>query len=119
MDEVKNILLVGVGGQGTILASKILSEGLAEAGYGAKLKGYESPVTGDADILLMPDMTSGNIPAKALRFTAGAKMAGIIVGTKAPIVLVSRGASAEEKYLSMVLAAASVEKNKGVNKYEL
>jgi len=37
MSEVKNILLVGVGGQGTILASKILSEGLAQAGYDVKM----------------------------------------------------------------------------------
>jgi indolepyruvate ferredoxin oxidoreductase beta subunit len=37
MSEVKNILLVGVGGQGTILASKILSEGLVEAGYDVKM----------------------------------------------------------------------------------
>lgn len=37
MSEVKNILLVGVGGQGTILASKILSDGLAQAGYDVKM----------------------------------------------------------------------------------
>ena len=73
----------------------------------AKIKGYESPVTGDADILLMPNMTSGNLLAKALQFAAGAKMAGMIVGAEAPIVLVSRGATAEEKYLSLALSAAS------------
>ena len=37
MSEVKNILLVGVGGQGTILASKVLSEGLVQAGYDVKM----------------------------------------------------------------------------------
>jgi phosphate butyryltransferase len=73
----------------------------------AKIKGYESPVTGDADILLMPNMTSGNLLAKAFQFTAGAKMAGMIAGAEAPIVLVSRGATAEEKYLSLALSAAS------------
>ena len=72
----------------------------------AEIKGYESPVTGDTDILLMPNMTAGNLVAKALMLSAGAKMAGIIVGAEAPIVLVSRGASAEEKYLSLILAAA-------------
>lgn len=76
----------------------------------AKIKGYSSPVTGDADILLMPNMTSGNLLAKAFQFTAGAKMAGMIVGAKAPIVLVSRGATSEEKYLSLVLSAASAQK---------
>ena len=73
----------------------------------AKIKGYASPVTGDADILLVPNMTAGNLLAKALQLTAGAKMAGMITGAGAPIVLVSRGATAEEKYLSLVLSAAS------------
>jgi phosphate butyryltransferase len=77
----------------------------------AKIKGYESPVTGDADILLMPNMTCGNILAKALQYSAGAKMAGMIVGAKTPIVLVSRGASAEEKYFSMALSAACAKKS--------
>ncbi|MCL1808435.1 MAG: bifunctional enoyl-CoA hydratase/phosphate acetyltransferase [Clostridiales bacterium] len=76
----------------------------------AKIKGYESPVTGDADILLMPNMTSGNILAKAFQYTGGSKMAGMIVGAKVPIVLVSRGSAAEEKYLSMVLSAAAAKK---------
>jgi len=76
----------------------------------ASIKGYESPVTGECDVLLMPNMTSGNLLAKAFQYTAGAKMAGMIVGAKVPIVLVSRGASSEEKYLSMVLSAASARK---------
>ncbi len=78
----------------------------------AAIKGYSSPVTGDTDILLMPNMTSGNLLAKAFQFTAGAKMAGMITGAGAPIVLVSRGATAEEKYLSLVLSAASAQKKK-------
>lgn len=73
----------------------------------ADIKGYVSPVTGNTDILLTPDMTTGNLLAKALLFNAGGRMAGIIVGAKAPIVLVSRGASSEEKYLSIVLASAA------------
>jgi phosphate butyryltransferase len=72
----------------------------------AKVKGYDSPVAGDADILLMPDMTSGNLVAKSLMLAAGGMMAGLIVGAKLPVVLVSRGASAEEKYWSLVFAAA-------------
>ncbi|MEG0392977.1 MAG: phosphate acyltransferase, partial [Anaerovoracaceae bacterium] len=72
----------------------------------AEVKGYESPVTGDTDILLVPTMATGNLLAKALLFAAKAKMAGIIVGAQVPIVLVSRGATAEEKYLSLLMAAA-------------
>lgn len=76
----------------------------------AVIKGYESPVVGDADIAVVPNMTAGNLLAKGLMLSAGGKMAGIIVGAKVPIVIVSRGATAEEKYLSLVLAAASAGK---------
>lgn len=75
----------------------------------AAIKGYESPVVGDTDIALVPNMTAGNLLAKGLMLSAGGKMAGIIVGAKVPIVIVSRGATAEEKYLSLVLAAASAD----------
>lgn len=75
----------------------------------AEIKGYSSPVTGDADILLVPNITTGNIMSKALIEMAGATMAGMVVGAKVPIVLTSRGASSEEKYLSLVLSASAVK----------
>lgn len=71
-----------------------------------EIKGFESPVCGDADIVLTPDMTSGNILGKSFMFAAKARMAGLIVGAKIPVVLVSRSATAEEKYWSLVFAAA-------------
>ncbi|NLJ59222.1 MAG: bifunctional enoyl-CoA hydratase/phosphate acetyltransferase [Tissierellia bacterium] len=75
----------------------------------AKVKGYDSPVTGDADILLVPNLATGNIVSKALLELANGIMAGLVVGAKVPIVLTSRGARTEEKYLSLVLAASSVK----------
>lgn len=75
----------------------------------AKIKGYESPVVGDADILIVPNITAGNILGKSLVYSAGAKMAGFIVGAKVPIVLTSRGSTAEEKYLSLVLSASAAK----------
>ncbi|MDF2558360.1 MAG: phosphate butyryltransferase [Bacillales bacterium] len=75
----------------------------------AEIKGYQSPVTDDADVLLVPNITAGNLLSKALIYSAGAKMAGFIVGAKVPIVLTSRGATAEEKYLSLVLSASAVK----------
>jgi len=75
----------------------------------AAIKGFESDVCGDADILLAPSITVGNILSKALIYSAGAKMAGFIVGAKVPIVLTSRGATTEEKYLSLVLSASAVK----------
>ena len=61
----------------------------------AEIKGFESPVTGDADIMLVPNITVGNILGKSLIYSAGAKMAGFIVGAKVPIVLTSRGSTSE------------------------
>ena len=73
----------------------------------ADFKGFESPVAGDVDVLIAPNMAAGNILGKSWSMTAGGEMAGIIVGAKAPIVLTSRGATAEEKYYSIVFAAAT------------
>lgn len=74
----------------------------------AEIKGYSSPVTGDVDILIVPNIATGNILGKSLSYSANAKMAGFIVGAKVPIVLTSRGATSEEKYLSLVLSASAV-----------
>ena len=76
----------------------------------ADFKGYESPVAGDCDILLAPNIHAGNIMGKMLVCFSGAKMAGFIAGARCPIVLTSRGSSAEEKRLSIVLAAAAAGK---------
>lgn len=75
----------------------------------AKTKKYESSVAGDVDILVAPNIHAGNIMGKMLTITCQAKMAGFIVGAKCPIVLTSRGSSAEEKYLSIVMSAAAVK----------
>ena len=72
----------------------------------ADFKGFESPVAGDADIVITPNMAAGNILGKSWSITAGGTMAGMIVGAKVPIVLTSRGATAEEKFYSIVFAAA-------------
>jgi len=73
----------------------------------AQIKGFSSEVAGDADILIVPNITAGNILGKSLVVAAKAKMAGFIVGAKVPIVLTSRGSSSEEKYLSIVMSAAA------------
>ncbi len=72
----------------------------------ATIKGYDSPVTGDADVMIVPDIQTGNILGKCLVYSAGAKMAGFVLGAKCPIVLTSRGSTSEEKYLSLALCAA-------------
>jgi phosphate butyryltransferase len=80
---------------------------LALSRESAAIKGYESPITGDADILMVPNIACGNILGKSLMYAGNAKMAGCIVGAAVPVVLTSRGASAEEKHLSILLCAAA------------
>lgn len=69
----------------------------------AQHKGIFSPVAGDADILLAPDINSGNILYKSLSFLGGSKCAALITGSKSPIVLTSRADSEETKLLSITL----------------
>ena len=85
-----------------------ISYDLTMSSESAEIKGFESPVTGDADLLIVPNITVGNILGKSLVYSANAKMAGFIIVAKVPTVLTSRGAITEEKYLSLVLCAAAV-----------
>ena len=71
----------------------------------AKIKRFNSPVSGETDILLVPNIAAGNIMVKSLMEFAGAKMAGCVIGAKCPIALNSRSASFEEKYYSLLLCA--------------
>lgn len=84
-----------------------LSYDLVISGESARTKGVECPWCGDFDLLIVPQMSTGNILIKAWHYSAGANMAGIIVGAKVPIVLTSRSTDTTGKYLSLVLAAAS------------
>ncbi|MCA1757468.1 MAG: bifunctional enoyl-CoA hydratase/phosphate acetyltransferase [Bacteroidales bacterium] len=70
-------------------------------------KGIKSEVSGDTDLLLMPDIEVGNVLYKSMVFFARAKVASVILGAKVPIVLTSRSDSEQAKYDSIILAAAS------------
>lgn len=82
-----------------------ISLDLAVVKESAEIKGYDSPVAGDADLLLMPDLAAGNITVKALTELGGCRTAGFITGAKVPIVLLSRAASTTDKYHSIAIAA--------------
>ena len=85
---------------------------LAISKEAAKIKGFESKVAGETDIMLMPTIEVGNGIGKALTYFAGAKSAGIIMGAKAPIVLVSRADSHESKLYSIAYGALIAKHNK-------
>jgi phosphate butyryltransferase len=69
-------------------------------------KGIVSDVAGDADLLIVPDIEAGNILYKAFGFSANAKLAAVVLGAAAPIVLTSRSDTEESKQASIVMAAA-------------
>lgn len=73
----------------------------------AKHKEIKSEVAGDTDLLLMPDIEVGNVLYKTLVFFAKAKVASMIVGASAPIVLTSRSDSEQAKFDSILLAAVT------------
>ncbi len=70
----------------------------------ATIKGIVSDVAGDADILVVPDIESGNMLYKELRYFSGAQGAGIVMGAKVPIILTSRAGDTESRVASSALA---------------
>lgn len=83
-----------------------ISYDLAISAESARIKGYDSPLPGDVDLLVVPHISVGNILLKALRYSAGAASAGIVVGGRVPIVLTSRAVEAQDKFLPLVIAAS-------------
>jgi len=81
----------------------------------AKIKGIESEVAGDPDILLAPDLEAGNILAKQLSFLGGADSAGLVLGAKVPVILTSRADSVRSRIASCAVAmlAAHARRRQG------
>ena len=73
----------------------------------AKIKGIASQVAGQADILVMPNIEAGNILAKSLTYYAKYRVAHVVVGTQAPILIASRADTAETKMLCIVMGILS------------
>jgi len=70
----------------------------------AKIKKIDSPVAGQADVLVVPDLEAGNMLAKSLSFMAEADAAGIVLGTRVPIILTSRADSLTTRLASCAVA---------------
>ncbi|WP_408903761.1 phosphate acetyltransferase [Rhodopila sp.] len=75
----------------------------------AAVKGIVSKVAGHANVLVVPDLESGNMLAKSLSFLAGADAAGIVLGARVPIVLTSRADSLTTRLASCAVAALVAE----------
>jgi phosphate acetyltransferase len=70
----------------------------------ARIKGIQSRVAGDPDILLVPDLEAGNMLAKMLTFLANADSAGLVLGAGVPIILTSRADSVRSRIASCAVA---------------
>ncbi|OFI05776.1 phosphate acetyltransferase [Clostridium acetireducens DSM 10703] len=71
----------------------------------AEHKGIDSKIAGDVDVLLVPNIVAGNFLGKGMSYFAGAENAGVIMGAKCPIVLVSRADSAKSKLYAIALGS--------------
>ena len=70
----------------------------------ARVKGIKSPVAGQAQILVVPDLEAGNMLAKNLTFLSNADAAGIVLGARVPIILTSRADNVRTRMASCAVA---------------
>ena len=92
------------GAFGDALVAGPLALDLAVSPRAAALKGVTNPVAGHADILVAPDIESGNILYKALNSFLDTPIASVVVGSRVPVVVPSRGDSERSKFASIALA---------------
>ena len=77
--------------------------------HAMEAKGLTSPLEGDSDVLIMPDIEAGNVFYKAITLFAGASTAGLLLGAKCPAVVPSRADSAQSKFYSLAVATMAAE----------
>lgn len=85
----------------------------------ARSKGIVSPVAGEADILVVPDLEAGNMLVKQLVYLAGAQAAGIVLGARLPVILTSRADGDEARLASCAIAQLLVRRREKFVQLEL
>lgn len=90
-----------------------ISLDLALSKQSAEIKGYKSKIAGDTDVLLVPNIETGNGIGKAITYLAKGKSAGVVMGAKVPIVLVSRSDDSDSKLFSIALGSIISRQNTG------
>lgn len=103
-DAVELVRMAAAGAFGDAVVEGPLALDMAFSAEAARIKGYRSRVAGRPDIVLVPDIASGNIFAKGLVYLAHARISGLVVGARLPIVLISRAERAETWLHSIALA---------------
>jgi len=104
LDAQKLVELAGQGEWGNAIVEGPLGFDNAVSAEAARIKKIDSRVAGDADLLLVPDLNAGNILYKSFIYIGGGECAGIVIGTKVPIVLTSRADSLTARVASVALA---------------
>lgn len=107
-------LLAKMGAQGEFGDARVagpMALDVALSPQAAALKNVVNDVAGHADILVTPDIESGNVLYKSLNTLLGLDMAGVVVGSRVPVVVPSRGDSPRTKLLSIALAAFLAREN--------
>ncbi len=104
MEAAEMKKMADAGEFGNILFDAPLALDLAVSPVSVKIKKIESPVAGDADLLLLPDIEAANVLYKGLIFLAGGELGAVIMGARNPVILTSRADSAESKLCSLVLS---------------
>lgn len=84
----------------------------AISAHSARIKHIDSPVAGDADVLVVPDLESGNMLAKQLEYLAGATASGIVLGARIPIALTSRADGVQARVASALLVKLAAHHNR-------
>lgn len=102
--ELKDLYLKGQFSDGLIIDGPMALD-IAVSKEAAEVKGYESAVAGNADVLLVPNIEMGNGIGKSITYFAEGKSAGIIMGAKVPVVLVSRSDDHITKLYSIALGS--------------
>lgn len=102
--EAAAITLMGLRGQikGAIIDGPLALD-VAIDERCAKIKGVRSPVAGNADVLIVPNVEAGNMMGKALIQAGGGRAAGVVMGASKPIVMTSRAQNVESRLLSIAL----------------
>lgn len=101
--QIKNVII-----DGPLAYDNAIS---AEA---ARIKKINSPVAGDVDILVAPNLEAGNMISKQLAYLANAEMAGIVLGARVPVILTSRADNARSRLASAAIAALHANRIKSV-----
>lgn len=91
------------GAFGDVMIEGPLALDVAFSTYAAKVKSVKTKISGDVDILMVPSIATGNIMCKGLQYLGNAKICGIIVGAKKPVVMLSRSDTKETKLYSIAL----------------